>query len=313
MRRSQQWSRTVRSAATIVLALALATLIYTYLFGLPFFRTGSTTPAPGTAPDESNSANAAGGALRPPAAISASQHQANVEAKWRSLVLRSTSPQDTLDEVAERLVSRAGGLSDSMRRSLTQRLGKELVARSGSAAMYLSMAESDAATRWLTPTDPQWATIDAWWGYAYNSTPARDDPRSLLSKCVEDLFANRGARFASVSTEPAGARVEYMTVRVAEEVPVRLDALLLQEGAEQRDYWLRATSSTPVTFRVARNSLGSVLRNHAVAHVVVTMIVVETQGGVRFNWQTVFVWDPVAENWFVESTARKGWKGTMWY
>ncbi len=288
-----------------VLGLGAAAAIYGIIFGLP---------RPGGAERSEQSTSPGTARVAPGPTLSAASHASAVQEKWKSLEMQpAMAIGGRAGPNIDQLVAGAEGLSDEMRRSLAVRITNELRARTGTPEEYLAFADADRTTRWLTATDPQWATIDGWWQYAFHADPAHNDSRALLSPFLNDLFTSRGGRFRAVAIGDGGARLVPMSVRVPEEIAVRLQQALQKDGQSIRDYWLRATSSRPVTFRIAKRSLADVLHESGVAQVAVVMLVVETEDGNRFNWQTVYVWDPVQRDWFVEMMARKGWSGTTWY
>lgn len=279
----------------LFLGVMMAIGLYWLLFGLPFSRPdlGVTALEP----------------TRTPA-----QQASYVQDRWRQLTMTplGEGARSAANDL-ESIISSTTGLTASMRVSLAKKIDSEIKARSGSPEDYITFAEDDPTTRWLVPGDSHWTTVDAWWGYAFGRTPTHTDAKVLLGEFLADLYDNRKGRWTSCCGSAEGIRLMAFTVRQPDELYVRLDKALSSRGETERELWLRSTSSRPVTFRTPLRGLEEIIRTHGVAQAAVFMMIVETEGGERYNWSSVLVWDPGLLAWTTESCARKGWTGTMWY
>ncbi len=277
---------------TLVLGVALVTCLYWVFFGLPFSRTDKQQTAVRTAAEQASF----------------------VQDHWRQLPMTPLGTQEPPDAAGlNRIISSTSGLNAVMRSSLAKKVADELAARSRSPEEYIAFAEADPTTRWLVPADSQWATVDAWWQYAFEQTPPHADPKALMGEFLTDLYTKRKGRWAGHCSAAEGVRLFAFNVRQADEVIVRIEKALEEGGPGERELWLRATSARAVTFRVPVSGLDAVLRAHGTAQVALLMMIVQTEAGERFNWSSVLVWDPSQRTWSTESAARMGWTGTMWY
>ncbi len=293
--------------------VAAAVVAYWAMFGLPLRGRVANSAAP----------------LDPEGPqLSAKEHAARVQERWAGLPITRLSRTDahrasseavgdkqahvgagTLFEgsALEAAIKAAPGLSDMMKRALQAKIEAELVARSGSVEEYISYASADASTRWLTPGDTrEWSIIDMRWDFL-GRTANHADVVALAREGVSDLYDQRKGRWIGASTDAQGFRLFACKVRTRDEIYVRMEEALGLEGQTQRDFWLRANDGTSLRFRVPKRNLDDVLDQGGVANVIVLLIVVETEKGDRFNWKSLWVWNPSTQTWDIDSMSRKGW------
>lgn len=184
----------------------------------------------------------------------------------------------------------------------------QILARSGpDAQAYIDLAESDH-TRWIDPDDPEnardWEMIDLRHRSLYDRPAPKDDVKGVLRRFLTYVYENDKSRLTGVNVSDRPPYVHYYRVRTSDDI-MRL--ALKPMNAEEFDDWYNAPVHRGFRFRKPQRPLEDVLRTERIALCAAVFVVVETEAGNQYNWETYWYWDPGNQRWENHEVARRGW------
>ncbi|TVQ33486.1 MAG: hypothetical protein EA376_02295 [Phycisphaeraceae bacterium] len=191
-----------------------------------------------------------------------------------------------------------------MQESLVQTILQQLLARSEREPdTYLSLAEHER-TRWISEQDPEqeWRLIKMRHeGLFPDIHFNKNEAKLMLRRFLQHELDERQSNLIAIGDGIWGARVHVNRSRT------RDDAFYSDLSKEESLYWLGRSTHNAFRFRMPAATVNEILHRHGVIFTASVYIMVESEGGSKYNWNSRWFWDPDRQIWICHAMARTGW------
>lgn len=184
----------------------------------------------------------------------------------------------------------------------------QILARSGpDAQAYLDLAEADH-THWIDPDEPanaqNWSRVNLRHEHLFGRPAPKDDVEGVLRRFLTYSYEHDQSLLTGVNVTDRPPYVYFYHVRTPLDIIRRADDPMDREAF---DDWYNAPIERGFVFREPERSLDDVLRAKRIALCAAVYVVVETEAGNQYNFETHWYWDPQNSRWENYSVARRGW------
>ncbi len=198
--------------------------------------------------------------------------------------------------------------------SLRDTLSAQLVARaSPDPDDYIALAESEGLA-WLDPDDPRneraWSLLDLWHNGTFGAPTPRDDPKGALRRQLSKIYERDKSRLTGVLLGDAPPLIRFYTARTPTDIIVRSAATMTDEEV---GFWGQGAATPAFRYRQPRRRPAEALAQDGYLTCAFVNIMVETQAGNQYNWESYWFWDTQSRTWVNESMARRGWYGHIMF
>lgn len=198
--------------------------------------------------------------------------------------------------------------------SLRDTLSAQLIARaSPDPDDYIALAESEGLA-WLDPDDPRnervWSLLDLWHNGTFGAPTPRDDPKGALRRQLSTIYERDKSRLTGVLLGDAPPLIRFYTARTPIDIIVRSAATMTDEEV---GFWGQGASMQAFRYRQPRRRSAEALAQDGYLTCAFVNVMVETQAGNQYNWESYWFWDTQSKTWVNEGMVRRGWYGHIMF